>query len=93
MEKPNVRLAKFKRLGEHPFECVQSDIMDGCVGYVRISEYVDVEFPPLREAAVIEKHLEQLDNAEAEIRTKFQLALNSIEQQRQELRAITYRPE
>lgn len=61
-------------------------------GYVRISEFVEVEFPPLKDQVIVEKQIAALDKAETELRTKFQAALNGIEQQRQELRAITYTP-
>lgn len=59
-------------------------------GYVRISDFVEVEFPPLKDEAIVEKQIASLDKAESELRAKFQAALNGIEQQRQELRAITY---
>lgn len=59
--------------------------------YVRVSEFVDVTFPPLREEAVIERQLEALDRTETELRSKFQDKLNSIESRRAELRAITYK--
>lgn len=62
-------------------------------GYIRTSEFVEVEFVPLKDDSIVEKKLAVLDKAETELRAKFQIALNGIEQQRQELRAISYRPE
>lgn len=88
-----MKIARFKRLGEHSFETIGTeDGIGGIKHYVRLSEYVDVEFPPLQDQAVIEKHIEALDAAESEVRARFQQTLNEIERQRQELRAITYRP-
>lgn len=85
-----MKIARFKRLGEHSFECVQTEDFETIKGYIRLTEYVDVDFPPLRDDAVVEKHLKALDDAEADVRTRFQQALNEINNQRQELRAITY---
>lgn len=58
--------------------------------FVQISGYVEVEFPPLTDEFIIEQHLSVLDKAETALRNKFQAALDGIEQQRQELRAITH---
>lgn len=88
-----MRIARFKRLGEHSFETFGDEALERVKGYVRLTEYVEVEFPPLRDGVLVEKHLEALDAAEAEVRTRFQSMLNEIERQRQELRAITHKPE
>jgi hypothetical protein len=82
--------------GQHKYESIQnekegSDLERLC-GYVRISEFVEVEFAPLTDGSVVEKQLAALDKAESELRTKFQFALNGLEQQRQELRAIAHKP-
>lgn len=87
-----MKLAKFKRLGEHSYETITEEWADGCRDYVRLSEYVEVEFPPLRDEAIVERQLEALDRTENALRTQFQQALSGIEQQRAELRAITYTP-
>ena len=87
-----MKLAKFKRLGEASFETVLDEIFETIPGYIRLSEYVKVEFPPLRDETVVEKHLKALNDAETEVRNRFQQALNEIERQREELRAITYTP-
>lgn len=87
-----MKVAMFKRLGEWSYDTVAGDELEGCGDFVRITEYVDVEFPPLESARVVEKQLEALDKAEQEVRSKFEGALCQIERQRQELRAITYVP-
>lgn len=85
-----MKVAKFKYIGTHSFETISDDELEGADTYVRLSEYVDVEFPPRADEAVVDQHLEVLDRAESELRSKFQVALDSIEKQRAELRAITY---
>jgi hypothetical protein len=87
-----MKIAMFKRLGEHSYESVQTSDFETIKGFIRLTEYVEVEFHPLRDETVVEKHLKALDDAESEVRIRFQQALQDIEQQRQELRAITYTP-
>jgi hypothetical protein len=86
-----MKIAKYKRLGEYGYETVSDEGLENCADYVRVSEFVDIEFPPLESNEVIQRQLNALDRAENEVRAKFQDMLNSIEQQRAELRAITYK--
>lgn len=59
-------------------------------GWVRISEYVEVEFPSLATQVVVEGQLKQLDAAEAELRTKFQGKLNELANERAKLLSLTH---
>jgi hypothetical protein len=68
-----------------------SDLERVC-GYIRTTDFVEVDFVPLTDGSVVEKQLAVLDKAESELRTKFQAALNGLDQQRQELRAIAHKP-
>jgi hypothetical protein len=86
-----MKIAKYKRVGEYGYETVSDDGLENCADYIRISEFIEVDFPPLESKEVIQRHLEALDRTETEVRSKFQEMLNSIEQQRAELRAITYK--
>lgn len=91
-----MRIAKFKRLcGEYDYETIldEGHTLATCDDYVQITEWAEVEFRPLHDDAIVEKQLNALDKAESALRGKFQAALNTIEQKRQELRAITYVPE
>ncbi len=85
------KLALFKNL-TYGHESVCEEIFDTFHDYVRLTEFVEVNFPPLNSEEVLEKQLKALDSAEQDVRTRFQEALNEIERQRQELRAITYKP-
>jgi hypothetical protein len=79
--KTTQKLALFKNL-KHGHESVCDEIFDTFHDYVRLTEFVEVNFPPLNNEEVVEK----------QFRERFQEALNEIERQRQELRAITYTP-
>lgn len=90
-----MKIAKFKRLGEDGNGCFESidsegSFMERHPGYVRLTEYTEVEFTPLHTDEIVQKQLDALDKAESELRNKFQAALSKIETQREELRAITY---
>jgi hypothetical protein len=86
-------LALFKNIGEAPFICVSESMFESIPGYVRLTEYVEVEFPPLQDHAVIQKHLEALDRAEEAITKRYFNTLADLKQQKEELRAITYNPD
>lgn len=58
-------------------------------GYTRVTEWVEVEFPPRDEREYVPEHLAQLDSAESELRSKFQQKLSEISLERAKLRALT----
>ncbi|HLA60936.1 MAG TPA: hypothetical protein VK626_01700 [Nitrospiraceae bacterium] len=59
-------------------------------GYLRISEWIDVTFPPLSKEVVVQEHLRVLDTVEAELRNKFQEKLNQIEGERAKLLSLSH---
>ena len=85
-----MKLAQFRSIGERSYESVLEEWADGSSSYVRISEFVEVEFPPLHNDEVVQRQLDGLDRVEQALREKFQEALGGLERQRAELRAITY---
>lgn len=88
-----LKLAIFKNIGESSFTCVQIPVFDTMPNYVRLTEYVEVEFPPLQDHTVIQKHLEALDRVETAVTQRYFEKLAEIKQQKEELRAITYQPD
>jgi sugar-specific transcriptional regulator TrmB len=58
-------------------------------GWVRLTEYTEVEFVPLPPAEVVDKQLKQLDDAEQKLRENFQQKLNELAEERGKLRALT----
>lgn len=57
-------------------------------GYVRVSEFVEVTFPPLAQDTVIQQQLAVLDEAERKARVDFQQLLDQITNARQQLLAL-----
>lgn len=58
--------------------------------YTQTSEYVEVEFPPLPVALVVEGQLKQLDEAEKDLRNEFQKKLNELAEARARLLSLTH---
>lgn len=60
--------------------------------YVRLTEYVDIDFPDLPQEAVIKGQLDQLQEMEDSINLKAAEALAEVNRRRQELLALTHTP-
>lgn len=56
--------------------------------YVRVSEFAEVEFPPLPVDVVVAGQLKQLDDAEQELRNQFQRKLNELAEARANLLSL-----
>lgn len=84
-----MKIAIYKDV-QYNFESICKDSMEGAKGYVRISEFVDVEFPPLSDAETIQKQLHALDSVRAEVSRKFADALKEIDDAKAKLQALTY---
>jgi hypothetical protein len=87
-----VKIAQFKT-GGHDFTMISTDAAEVSVkysGWVRLTEYIEVEFTPLPPVVVVEGQLKQLDAAEAELRTKFQEKLNELDNERAKLLSLTH---
>ncbi len=86
------KIALFKDMSySFSSEYVCEETMEGYEKYVRVSEYVEVEFTLLPEQTVVENELATLDSVEADLREKFREQLGNIESRRQNLRALTYK--
>lgn len=68
------------------------ETLENCETYVRVSEYAEVDFPPLSNDIVIQQQLDALDRTEQQLRLKFQERLDTINNQRAELQSLTYIP-
>lgn len=58
--------------------------------YIRMSEFVDIEFAPLTRAETVKSELSVLEKLEADTSTEFATKLKAIKTRRAELLAITY---
>ena len=61
--------------------------------YIRITEYVDVDFPPRAPEEIVPAQLAAIDKAEKEARAEFQLKLNAFAEARANAPALTHTPE
>ncbi len=82
-----MKVAKFKSL-EYGYESVSDEGLDHLPNYVRLSEYVDVEFPPLGRDEVIQKQVSALDAVRERIVEEFTGKLAEIDRRKQELLAL-----
>lgn len=92
----DLRLAIFRSIDVgalNGYQTIGSKEYETFGSYVRISEYADVKFDPLKSGAVIEGAMKALDRAELQAREKLEETLNQIRDQRQQLLALTHKPE
>ena len=87
-----MRLARFKNL-DGGYSSICESMFETISGYIRVSEYVEVTFPPLNDAAVVTKHIEALDRAAEAITARYEEKMGEIKRQKAELAALTYQPE
>ena len=89
-----MKIAKFQAIGNPSWITVfesRSDGSDPCPdSYVRISEYVDIDFPPRAPEEIVPAQLAALDKAEQDLRAQFQLKLNEIADARARVRSLTH---
>lgn len=64
----------------------------GQADYARISEYVDVEFPPLDAQTIVAGQVAQLDAQRSEVVEEFTKQLAVIDRRKAELISINYEP-
>lgn len=91
-----MKIALYKNVGSS-FEwttVVQQTMLDSkgvyLPEYVRATDWIDVEFPPLPRAVVVQSQLNALSDAETELRMKFQTKLDQIETERSKLLSLTH---
>lgn len=89
-----MKIAKFQRIGHTGWFHIMDAHDDGSDplqdSFVRVSEYVEVDFPPRPAEEVVPAQLATLDKAEQELRAQFQAKLNEIAEQRAKLKALTW---
>lgn len=61
--------------------------------YTRVSEFVEVDFPPLPVGVIVEGKLAKLDEAEKELRNQFQKKLNDLTEARAKLLSLSHEPQ
>lgn len=86
-----MKIAKYKDV-EFGIETVSSELLENCSSYVRVSGFIEAEFPPLSSDEQIQKHVAALDKTREQVVTEFTRKLADIDRRKSELLAITYKP-
>jgi len=95
------KVALFQRVGDYSYLATRNfsldlsdEDADSCVsdGYVRLSPWIEIEFPSLDTGDVIQAQLAQLDKAEQKAREELQQRLNAINDTRQRILALSFNP-
>lgn len=83
-----MKLAKWRnvRVG---YEVVTDEWCDGHNDYIRLSEFVEVDFPALSVDAVIAQEVAVLDKKIDDIQTRALVEMTQLRQRKQELLALT----
>lgn len=89
-----MKIAQFKTFGGgNHTTYADENTGEACVtysGWVRLTEYTEVELTPLPTSTVVEGQLKQLDTVETELRTQFQLKLNELANERAKLKSLSH---
>jgi hypothetical protein len=85
-----IKLAIFKSK-DSEFITVIDEIAEYWEDYVRISEYVEVEFPDREKAECVKEEITILDKMADEIRAKATEGLNNINRRKEELLALEHK--
>jgi hypothetical protein len=84
------KIAKFKSI-DHGSPAYLGEWAEGFSSYVRISEYIEVEFPEREKAEYIQEEINLLDKMADEIREKATEGLNNINRRKEELLALEHK--
>lgn len=86
-----MKVAIFKSM-EYGGEHVADELFENVKGYVRISEYVDVDFPTLEDEAIVGAQIEALDEVAEQATEKYRRTMAGIEERKSKLLAIPVLP-
>jgi len=82
-----MKVALFKNI-ELDVECVSNDSLDGIDQYLRLSEYVDVEFVMLKDDELVKKQVDHINNQIEALKNDMTNKINLLESRKQELLAL-----
>lgn len=95
------KVALFQRVGDYSYLATRNfsldlsdEDADSCVsdGYVRLSPWLVIDFPSLESDEIVNSQLAQLDKAEQRAREELQQRLNAINDTRQKILALSFKP-
>jgi len=84
-----MKIAQFKSL-ENDYICIDSEKFDNIDGFIRLTEYTDVEFITLKDESIINKQVAYIDNKIKQVQAVSEAKINELTQQRNELLAIPH---
>ncbi len=82
-----MKLAIFKSI-EHVYQTIDDEDFESINGYIRISEFVDVEFPLLPTGDLIAKEVSLLRDEKKKIQAETEIKLNNVDRKIGELLAL-----
>ena len=82
-----MKIALFKNV-QHDFETAGEEGLDGCAGYARLSEYVEVDFPMLDAETLTKIQIDIIDTQIKTVQVAAEVKLNELKQRRDELLAL-----
>ncbi len=82
-----MKLAIFKSI-EHGYQTIDDEDFESINGYIRISEFVDVEFPLLPTGDLIAKEVSLLRDEKKKIQAETEIKLNNVDRKIGELLAL-----
>lgn len=86
-----MKVALYKSL-DFGFESVAGPELENSDTFVRVSEFTDITFPPLRGNDQVQRAVAVLDRMRAKTVTEYHDKLAEIERKRSELLALTHQP-
>jgi len=82
-----VRVAQFKSL-KYDYITVSAEGLDGADEYIRVSEYIDVDFVERDPRETIEQEVDTIDKQIQTVQAAAQVKLNELEQRKNDLLAL-----
>lgn len=87
-----MKIAQFKSPSGSAWILTEKETTHAYSEYVRMSEWVEVEFAPLPPEETVPAELGIIAKAEVELRNRFQVALDDLLVRRANLLALTHQP-
>ena len=85
-----LRIAVFESADKYSFEALYTEEEQAFTKLARVSEWVEVVFTRLDEDAILPAKLAEVDSEIAEVRVEFKRKLQTLNEKRQNLLALTY---
>ena len=85
-----LRIAVFESADKYPYQVLYTEEQQSYTNLARVSEWVDIVFTRLDEDAILPAKLAEVESEIAEVRVEFKRKLQTLNEKRQSLLALTY---